>query len=219
MRCFSALILIAVISAAAWAASPNITIGVPEKIDRSKKYLFYLHGGIVSQMGARNSVSEYYGKYEYCQILDALAAKGFHVISEVRPKNTKEEVYAAKLAGQISRLRKARVPEKNIYVVGASLGAYIAIETAYRIRRKKVRFALLGLCSPYAIKYFQKYRKKLRGDFISIFENSDAKKSCRRIFEPRGKATFREIRLTLGNSHGFLYRPYNEWIGPITDWR
>jgi len=197
----------------------TITIGVPEKIDPAQKYLFYLHGAIVSQMGAENAVSKYYGHYEYQKILDTFASHRFHVISEVRPKNTKEEKYASKLKRQIKTLIKAKVSPENITVVGASLGAYIAIETAYKLKNKRVKFALLGLCSKYAVGYYGKYRGKLRGNFLSIYEASDQKNSCKEIFTPLNKkARFKEITLEMGNSHGFLYKPFDEWVLPLVEW-
>ena len=170
-------------------------------------------------MGPDNAVSEYYGRYEYQKILDTLASNGFNVIAEVRPKDTKEEEYAAKLKNQIKELIKAGVPQENVTVVGASLGAYIAIETAKILKKKNVKFALLGLCSKYAIGYYAKFKGKLRGDFLSIYEASDEKKSCKTIFTPLNKnAKFNEVQLKMGNSHAFLYKPFDEWVLPLTQW-
>lgn len=198
------------------AGGQSITTDIPEKIDTSKNYLIYLHGGIVGAMGADKAVSEYYGRYEYRKILAAFASNGFNVISEVRPKNTDVSKYAVKVSKQVRTLQKRGVSQENIILVGASLGAYIAVETAYRLKKKGIKYVLLGLCSNYAIGYYAEYRGKLRGNFLSIYENSDEKKSCRKIFTPlHKKASFKEIKLEMGNSHGFLYKPYDEWILPL----
>ncbi len=142
------------------ANGQTINGDVPAKIDPTGKYVIYLHGGIVGAMGADNAVSEYYGRYEYRKILTALASNGFYVISEVRPKDTKEEEYALKVNKQIRKLTRAGVPQQSVIVLGASLGAYIAVESAFRLRKPKVKFVLLGLCSKYAVNYYQKYNKK-----------------------------------------------------------
>ncbi|NNE99614.1 MAG: hypothetical protein HKN25_11395 [Pyrinomonadaceae bacterium] len=209
----------AILMAAPAARAQTISTDVPKKIDASEKYLFYLHGGIVGAKGPENAVSEYYGRYEYQKILDALKTKGFHVIAEVRPKDTKEDEYAKELKKKIKRLLKAGVPEENITVVGASLGAYIAVETAEKLRKKDVKYALLGLCSKYAVGYYAKFKGKLRGNFLSIYEDSDEKKSCKEIFTPLNRnAQFREIKLEMGNSHAFLYEPFDDWILPLVAW-
>nr|AIA12719.1 Unknown Function [uncultured bacterium] len=79
---------------------------IPSQIDTSARYLFYLHGMIVENFGIRPTSPEH-GVYEYEQILDTLAGKGFVVISEPRPKGTVATEYAAKVAGQINRLISA----------------------------------------------------------------------------------------------------------------
>ncbi len=191
---------------------------VPKQVDASKKYLFYLHGGIVQDQGA-NAVSKDFGAYEYLNILDTLSSYGFHVISEVRPKGTDEVKYAEKLAMQIDTLISIGVAPENIVVVGASLGGYITIETVHKLKNSKINYALIGLCSQYALDYFSKYNRELCGNFLSIYESSDQKISCDRILkEPDCKSGYKEIKLNMGNGHGFLYKPYREWVHPIVEW-
>jgi hypothetical protein len=31
-------------------------------------------------------------------------------------------------------------------------------------------------------------------------------------------AGFEEIVLEMGNGHGFLYKPYEDWVGPLVKW-
>lgn len=212
-------VLIAISIAIAASYGQSISTDVPKEIDTSKRVLIYLHGGVVQQQGAE-AVSEYYGRYEYDKILEELAARGFHVISEIRAKDTTEEVFSEKLKKQIEALLKLGLEPERITVVGASLGAYIAIETAYKLKNKKVRFALLGLCSDYAVDHYRKYRSQLIGDFLSIYEKSDEKGSCRDIFTPLHEdSKFREIQLDMGNSHAFLFKPHDEWILPLVEWK
>src|ERR1700730_6672832 len=74
-------------------------------IDTSKIYLFYLHGQITIENG--KGISQYFGVYEYQNILDTLSSYGYKVISEPRPMNIDEGEYAGKVARQIDTLLKA----------------------------------------------------------------------------------------------------------------
>lgn len=199
-------------------SAQSISKSVPKKPDINSTYLFYLHGGVVQNQGP-NAVSEYYGKYEYQAILDTLKNRGFYVISEVRPKNTEEKEYAKKLKNQIDTLILLGVSDKSIVVVGASLGAYIALETSILNKNPNIRFVLLGLCSEYALEYFHPFQKDFSGQFLSIYESSDSKGKCFSIFqELEGKSSFKEIKLEMGIDHAFLFKPYDEWINPLVNW-
>jgi hypothetical protein len=196
----------------------TIAESVPEKIDKSRKYLIYLHGGIVQDLGA-DAVSADFGKYEYYKILDVFKEHGFSVISEVRPKGTEITDYAEKLSEQIKLLQKRGVKDKNIVVVGASLGAYMTIEAADKLKNKKLKYVLIGLCSEYALKRYKKYKGNLLGNFLSIYEQSDQKGACRSIFEPlHRQAKFKEIKINTGKGHGFLFKPDKEWVEPLVEW-
>jgi hypothetical protein len=191
---------------------------VPKNPDVNRVYLFYLHGGVVQDQGV-NAVSEYYGKYEYQAILDTLKNHGFYVVSEVRARDTKEREYAKKIKSQIDTLIERGVSDKNIIVVGASLGAYIALETSILNRNPNIRFVLLGLCSEYALKYFQPFQKYFTGQFLSIYESSDSKGTCLSIFQRLGgTSNFKEIKLEMGIDHAFLFKPFDDWVNPLINW-
>lgn len=199
-------------------SAQSVSTSLPERPDINKTYLFYLHGGVVQDQGA-NAVSEYYGKYEYQAILDTFKNHGFYVISEVRPKNTIEKEYAKKLKNQIDSLIRLGVSDKNIIVVGASLGAYIALETSILNKNPNIRFALLGLCSAYALEYFQPFKKDFMGQFLSIYEGSDSKGTCLSIFQGlEGNSSFKEIKLEMGIDHAFLFKAYDDWVNPLINW-
>ena len=213
---FSAIALVFGLSI---ADGQSITTDIPEKIDVSKKYIIYLHGAIVQQLGAEKAVSPKHGRYEYNKILEAFRKRGFNVISEVRPKNTDVSKYAVKVSKQVKTLQKRGVSQENIILVGASLGAYITIEAADILKKEKVKFVLIGLCSEYALGYYSKHKNKLRGNFLSIYESSDEKGSCKPLFNPKHrKSKFAEVKLNMGNGHGFLYKPYDEWVIPLVNW-
>lgn len=191
---------------------------VSENISKSHYYLFYLHGAIIQEMGI-NAVSEDFGKYEYLEILETLSRNGFKVISEARPKGTDVVKYAEKVSAQIDTLLRGGVKSQNIVVVGASQGAYIAIETSHILKQSKVKYAILALCNDYNVNFYSKYKNELCGNFLSIYEDSDQKKSCAQLLNfPECKTGYQEIKLTMGNGHGFIFKPYKEWIDPLVKW-
>ncbi|GAB3428593.1 hypothetical protein [Niabella aquatica] len=194
------------------------TINLAGYIDRNEVYLFYLHGGIVQEQGA-NAISKDFGRYEYHAILDSFKKEGFHVISEVRPRGTQEINYAKKVCRQIDSLLIKGISPKNIVVVGASQGGFITIEIAHLMRNNKINYVVLAICNEYNINYYKKIKKQLCGNFLSIFESSDSKKSCRELLgQSDCKNRFREVNLTMGNGHGFIFKPYDAWMKPISVW-
>ena len=196
----------------------NIYPGVPENIDPNHTYLFYLHGAIVQQQGA-DAISDKYGPYEYANIVGAFAELGYQVISEVRPKDSEIPDYANKITYEVSELLKKGVPSENIVVVGASMGGYITIETAYNLENKDLKYAVLGVCSDYAFKYFSNREQDLCGDFFSIYETSDQPGTCNQLLNnSKCPGNFKEVALSMGNGHGFLYKPYPDWMEPLSEW-
>jgi hypothetical protein len=188
------------------------------KAGPSQKFLFYLHGGIVQEQGI-NAVSARFGAYKYQSIVDTLKRFGYHVISEVRPKGTVEITYAEKVAKQIDSLLRAKVSPENIIVVGASQGAYIAIEVSWKLKNPRIRYAIMALCWEYSLNYFSKYNPELCGDFLSIYESSDSKGSCDGLLQEKFcKSGYKEIKLAMGNGHGFIYKPFPEWVLPLIQW-
>ncbi len=93
----------------------RIFAGVPEEIDTDARYLIYLHGAIIEREGERPTHPEY-GIYEYREILEVFAEKGFVVISEARPEGTDGMLYAARVADQVRALLDADVPPSHITV-------------------------------------------------------------------------------------------------------
>ncbi len=186
--------------------------------DSSKNYVFYLHGGIVQEQGP-GAVSKEFGPYLYHAITDSIAAAGFVVISEVRPPGTIEKEYALKIKKQVDSLMSAGIPISNIAIVGASQGAWIALEAALLLKQPQLKFALLGICNEHNLAYFSKVRQGLCGNFFSIYETSDGKQSCLSLFmDVSCRTGFKELALDIGKGHGFLYRPYEDWMKPLVQW-
>ena len=201
------------------AAGQTIGSGVPEKISKSEKYLFYLHGGVVTALG-NNAISQAmpeWGPYEYLNILDSLRKRGFHVISENRKEGVHDSVYVNKIAGQIDTLFRAGVKAGNILLVGASAGWNITLLVSAKRKNRKMKYVMMGGCWPDTYKDYAEI--PLYGKFLSIIETSDPHGTCNKIFEGRKfVASYREIKLHTGLSHGFIYKGYREWIDPVVKW-
>ncbi len=197
------------------ASAQSVSIFLPEKISSAEKYLFYLHGGVVTDKG-NNGITDAapeWGPYEYLNILDSLKNRGYNVISENRKPEVDDSIYANKVAQQIDTLIRDGVKEKNIVIVGASAGADIAIHVSAKMKNKKLKFVIMGACWPDTYKGYEPLR--LYGHFLSIIESSDPHGTCAAVFKGRKNITIREITLHTGLSHGFIFKGYKEWIDPI----
>src|SRR5687768_15260974 len=118
---------------------------VPQRIDASALYLFYISGYIV-EAGNIRPTSPKFGVYEYELILEAFKQSGFIVISEARKQSAEIEPYAAKVAEQVRQLLKAGVPPQNITVVGASQGGWIAMLVSTYLKNPDLKYVLIGVC-------------------------------------------------------------------------
>lgn len=208
------LIIVTLSQVAAQVVSPD----VPKKISRSEKYLFYLHGGVVTVLGnnAINQSVPEWGPYEYLNILDSLKKQGFNIISENRKPDVDDSIYVKKLATQVNTLLQAGVSAKKIIVVGASAGWDIALRAASKLKNKKLHYVIMGGCWPDTYKDFT--NMELKGHFLSIIEATDPHGPCIRIFEKRKVSSFKEVNLNTGLSHRFIYKGHREWIDPIVKW-
>lgn len=201
------------------AFAQTISPGVPREIKKSEKYLFYLHGGVVTVLGnnAINQSVPEWGPYEYLNILDSLRKRGFNIISESRKEGIDDSVYANKLARQIDSLLRAGVRPRNLLVIGASAGWDIALRAAGKLKNNKMKYVIMGGCWPDTYKEYQ--TAELYGKFLSIIETTDPHGTCNRIFEKRKYISrYTEIKLNTGLSHGFMYKGHREWIDPIVKW-
>lgn len=183
---------------------------IPQPIDASAKYLFYLHGRIIEEEGI-NAVSQVFGAYEYEKILQTFVDKGFIVISEPRPKGTDVQQYAAKVVGQINSLVQAGVPPQKITVVGASKGGSIAVATSSQLKNRDINFALIAACG----------NSDMYGNVLSVWDYLDdtGAAMCGKYFaQAKGLNRHKEVELRVGLGHGILYRPLKEWVDLVIEW-
>jgi len=201
------------------ATAQLIQHDLPPTINPAGYYLFYLHGGVVTVKGdnAINDPVPEYGPYQYSRILDTLRAHGFAVISERRMPGVDDSVYAIKIAKQVDTLLKAKVPVRNIILVGASAGSNIVLLASDKIRNPEMKYVIMGGCSPDIYKYYVELQ--LVGRFLGIIESSDSRGTCAKIFENRQQVKdFKEITLNTGLNHGFIYKPFAAWVDPVLQW-
>ena len=202
-------------------ASPLLAYAFPESIDPQGRYLFYLHGKIIEDQGLP-AISPDYGEYAYTAILEALEAGGYRVISEQRAAGTESVEYARRVAGQVTLLLTSGVPPTAIVVVGASQGAWIAIQVSHFLGNSKINYVLLSICSPETVQALIQDEIHLSGSVLSIYDEGDPLAgSCQALFdysEDKGTCQVEELVLQLGRGHGMLYQPLDEWVAPTLDW-
>jgi len=197
----------------------NIRHDLPTRIDPAAYYLFYLHGAVVTVKGD-NAISDpvpQFGPYQYSRILDTLRAHVLYVISERRLQGVDDSVYTNKIALQVDTLLKARVPVRNIILVGASAGSNIVLRVSARLKNPQMKYVIMGGCWPETYKDYSDIQ--ITGRFLSIIESSDPRGTCAQMFQNRTQVKdFHEIKLETGLDHGFIYKPYAAWIDPLVQW-
>ncbi len=194
----------------------------PASINRTSRFLFYLHGKIIEDQGLP-AVSPEFGEYEYAAILKAFADKGFVVISQQRPKDADVEAYAREVGGQVALLINAGVPPGHITVVGASKGAWIAATVSHLLTNPNVNYVLLATCPPSMVEEWVKTGVTLHGNVLSIYDAADREYagSCEQLFlmsAGKGLGRHREIVLHIGTGHGIVYKPLDDWVLPTVQW-
>jgi hypothetical protein len=197
-------------------ASRRIFAEVPDDIDPSARYLFYLHGRIIEEKGVRPTHPRF-GIYEYQEILGTFADLGFVVISEVRLSGADVPTWAERVARQVKRLIDGGVPPGHVTVVGFSKGGVIAIFASSALADDRLNFVFMGACGPWI-----KGQPDLvpHGRILAVRESSDnLVGSCSKLFDRSdADGDRREVVTNLGGGHGAFYRPRPEWVGEIVEW-
>ena len=189
---------------------------VPSTTDAKANYLFYLHGRLIENQGIRPTDPRY-GVYEYEEILNTLAARGFTVVSEARAKDTDVNQYATKVVRQIKTLIKAGVPPQHITVLGASKGSLITMRVSTLLQNKNVNFVIMSNCNDWVDKNFQ---IDLYGNVLSIYDvNDEFGGTCQKFFnKAHGLNRHNEVVLKIGTGHAVLYKPMKEWVDLVVEW-
>ena len=190
---------------------------------KAPRHLIYLHGRIIQEQQSARPQHPQFGYYELEKILDAFRSRGFLVSSEIRPKGASMSESADRVVEEVQRLLRSGVPADHVAVVGASMGAEIALLASARLQNPEVRFGLLGACLSESIRSLGAEEGKVpSGHLLAIREASDDLGGPCPSWseETKSGSTFvaREIVVRTGLSHGFLYRPLPEWVNPVVEW-
>jgi hypothetical protein len=193
---------------------------VPATIDANARYLFHMHGSIVEDLGP--NAQGRYGQYRYYWTIEALADRGFVVISEVRSR-TQVLTYATTVASQVAKLRAAGVPADHITVTGMSKGGAITMLTTAIIGDPDVRFVVMAGCGRLDVFNvaggLEARGRRPQGRVLSIYDRSDTEAgSCARYFTEAPGLTFKEIVLDVGRGHALFYTPERVWLDPVVEW-
>ena len=184
----------------------------PEELIKGEKYLIYLHGKIIEDMGTRPTHPKF-GVYEYDDILASFAARGYTTISEVRKQNTDPQQYADHVSNQIRRYRAQGEAELNI--VGFSKGAIITLLVSSQLDYADVKYAILAGCWA----SITQQSMRLSGRVLSLYDVSDSVGSCLSLADKSGKiVNFQEETFDTGESHGLFFKPNPVWQEVLFDW-
>lgn len=186
------------------------------KKNEADKHIFYLHGRIIELQG-KDAVSPIYGKYHFDDIVAAFSNKGSTVHAQVRNEETGFTEFAEQTSNQIDSLIQAGVSARNITVVGASKGGIMAMYISH-LNSKPIKYVLLG-ANTESIE--QENDWQLHGHILAFIDESDqvANRSYAywKARSPHLKE-LKEIKLSTGLGHGFLYKPLDEWVKPAKTW-
>ncbi len=191
---------------------------VPGSIDSSKQYVIYLHGAIIER-GDKKPIHPRFGLYDFPAIQQAFADKDLVLISEQRKPRTVPKVYVEKIKNQVDLLIKKGVPAKNITIVGFSKGAGITIIASDRIKNTELNYVIMANCGDWYEQSEILMKLQLTGHVLSIFEESDAPGTCRKIVgRSKNIQSFKEIKTQTGKAHGTFFLPRDVWMQPVFDW-
>lgn len=197
-------------------SSAEILTSPPEKPDASKRYLIYLHGGIVEGSDGRPE-SPVHGPYLYRDILERFEKDGFAVISEIRPRGYPVDDYAKRVAGWIADLKNAGVPGKNIGVVGASQGGIMTVVVSTLVDDPEVRYVIVaGMFRDLT----NGPNLRLHGRVFAIHDKADTHHFAPEKYFKQSPALAASKALVTdsGRGHGLVYRPVDEWYLPALEW-
>jgi hypothetical protein len=215
---FIFLLLLAVSST---SGAQGIITTLPDEIDASASWVFFLPDEIVTPDNPVPSHPEL-GDYEYAEIANQFLAGGFTVIT--RPRETSEHPYlvAGEIIEQIRTLLDAGVPASRIGLVGARQGAAIAVLVTTKLPLPDMQVVLLSLCTDVFIDFWIQQNELLAGNVLSMYASgNDDRVSCLRYIEhsrPHGVAQYREIVFPASEGQGFHFKPRAEWMLPAIAW-
>lgn len=162
-------------------------------------------------------MSEEFGRYEFDSIVEAFKVENSEVIAEVRNENVDYLEYADKVSKEIDSLISSGIKPKSITVIGASKGAIIAGNIS-NINTNPINYVFLAGNNDYQEEHND---WKFHGQVLCFYDDSD--KIAGKNYDywknkPNYTTKFEQIKVDKKLGHGFLYKPYKEWIEPAKKW-
>jgi len=196
-------------------SSAQVYTTIPKDIDRSAKYLFFLHNYYVEIKGVD-------GDCKYNDLLQAFAKEDQIVISEVRTGKIVPCTYASKVSAQVEELVSAGVPPQNITVSGHSKGGAIALCVSSQLKNNKINYVIMAGCEIAGIKKYKMYPDftNLQGRILSVYANSDTVAgSCSNAFSMATDGlSDTELVLNSEKGHKLFFTPDSTWLIPVLRW-
>lgn len=208
---FTAFVLAAAVALLSQPAVAALDRAVPGHIDPNDRYLFFIHNLYVEKHGPHKAT-------KYFDILKAFEEKGFTVISDLRTGKTDPAAFAKTVAGQVEKLRKAGVPDKNIIITGHSKGGHIVLHVAKKLDAPDIRYVAMAGCS--LTRFFKKDPVPRHGHFLSIMDTGDTiARSCRPLLKKAGPTLkSEELLIPAAQNHQLFFKPQSIWVDPIVRW-
>ncbi len=192
----------------------QVLFSVPDKPKAKEKYLFYMHGIQLEDLGPDHKRAK-----DYEKILDELVNNGFQVLSEHR-ESVVIEFYAKEVAEQVRDLLGKGVPAENITISGYSKGSLITQAVSGILQNPEINYVLISGCSDlYQVNY-----SKMQGKILSIVDKGDDLFfSCsKKINANKAGVTFKEVSFVSGRGHRVFRLPkrkyFELWVDPLIAW-
>jgi len=216
--------MLILIAAALPASAGGIHTDVPAQINPAARYLIYIHG-VRPENFPLSEPHPTRGLFEYQNILNAFAATGFEVISELRTEKTNPRRFArTRILAQVKSLIAAGVPPQNITVAGFSKGGTIAMVVASQARQPKLNIVNMAGCGKGQFRkayanFLANDASKLSGRMLSIYDQADKiAGTCQELSDKAPRMTFQEEVLTVGRGQGTFFAPRAVWVDRVVAW-
>ncbi|WP_108803555.1 alpha/beta hydrolase [Aquimarina sp. Aq107] len=186
--------------------------------DQNDRYIFFIHNRFL-ETHELHEVHPEFGRTEYQEIISEFKKSGFQVISEKRNSNVNANTYANKIVNQIDSLLANNINPEKITIVGTSKGGYIAQYVSTIANNPDLNFVFIASFRDRDIIEIPEIN--YCGNILNIYEKTDpfgVSAIARQKESTCNIIHFKEIELTTGMGHGFLFKPLKEWIEPTIQW-
>jgi len=183
-----------------------------------QKHIIFLHNRFL-ETNELDAEHPEYGRVEYKEILKKFKDNSFITLSEKRSTNVNASDYAHYINSQINNLLEDNVPARNITVVGASKGGYIAQYVSTIANNPELNFVFIGSFRESDVEQIPDIN--WCGNILNIYEKSDHAGESAILRKENSNCSithYKDLELNTGLQHGFLFKALDEWMTPAMDW-